>query len=402
LRRAFTFDASTCTGCKACQVACKDKNGLPDGVLWRRVYEVSGGGWERSGAAWKNSVFSYSVSVSCNHCANPACAAACPTNAYAIRGDGIVWVDSAKCVGCRYCAWACPYGAPQYSDDVGYTTKCDGCRDLLDDGLPPACVAACPLRALNYVATDVSQEDHPYPLPPMSWTRPQLAIAPHPAMFNPLAKVVANREEVRPAENRASRRATSRARVETKALAGEWPLVGFTLLAQAAAGLAILSAFAEPASRATLPTIAVLIGGAALLSVFHLGRVHNVWRSPANIRHSPLSREVLALLLFGAVLGLASITSTPGRVALAASGATLVVAMGAVYHIKAVPGWGGWRTHAAFAWSALLLGGALLGGIRWSTQPRRFWLIVSVAVLAFGYQVWVRGRFYERLRDRRM
>ena len=53
---AFTFDASACTGCKTCQVACKDKNNLPTGVLWRRVYEISGGDWAQRGSAWQNSV----------------------------------------------------------------------------------------------------------------------------------------------------------------------------------------------------------------------------------------------------------------------------------------------------------------------------------------------------------
>ena len=60
---AFTFDASACSGCKACQEACKDKNNLPVGVMWRRVIEVSGGGWVQEGEAWTNNVFAYNLSI---------------------------------------------------------------------------------------------------------------------------------------------------------------------------------------------------------------------------------------------------------------------------------------------------------------------------------------------------
>ncbi|MCA1899756.1 MAG: 4Fe-4S binding protein, partial [Chloroflexi bacterium] len=112
---AFTFDASACSGCKACQEACKDKNNLPVGVLWRRVVEVSGGEWIRTGDAWTNTVFAYNLSIACNHCRHPKCAGVCPTDAYVHRPDGIVYIDSSKCMGCGYCAWACPYNAPRYN-----------------------------------------------------------------------------------------------------------------------------------------------------------------------------------------------------------------------------------------------------------------------------------------------
>lgn len=72
---AFYFDSSSCSGYKACQIACKDKHGLRVGILWRRVYEVTGGGWEQRGAAWIHDVFAYNVSLACNHCQRPICGA---------------------------------------------------------------------------------------------------------------------------------------------------------------------------------------------------------------------------------------------------------------------------------------------------------------------------------------
>jgi len=157
---AFSLDASACSGCKACQAACKDKNHLPLGVLWRRVYEVSGGEWEQTGQAWSNTVFAYNLSLSCNHCVHPKCAGVCPVDAYTVRADGLVLLDSSKCIGCGYCAWACPYGAPQYDEAAGTMTKCNFCDDNLDLGLPPACVSACPMRVLDYVEVEKDLFNH--------------------------------------------------------------------------------------------------------------------------------------------------------------------------------------------------------------------------------------------------
>ncbi len=80
-RYAFHFDSSACAGCKACQIACKDKHGLEVGRLWRRVYEVTGGGWQRDGDAWSPDVFAFHLSIACNHCARPICAEVCPARA---------------------------------------------------------------------------------------------------------------------------------------------------------------------------------------------------------------------------------------------------------------------------------------------------------------------------------
>ena len=153
---AFTFDASACSGCKACQEACKDKNNLPVGVMWRRVIEVSGGGWVQEGEAWTNNVFAYNLSIACNHCVHPKCAGVCPTDAYVHRADGIVYIDPDKCMGCGYCSWACPYNAPRYNPELGQMAKCNFCFDNIDAGLPPSCVAACPMRVLNFVEVDVT------------------------------------------------------------------------------------------------------------------------------------------------------------------------------------------------------------------------------------------------------
>ncbi|HWQ50899.1 MAG TPA: 4Fe-4S dicluster domain-containing protein [Terriglobales bacterium] len=126
----FTFDFGKCIGCKACQVACKDLHDLQKGVFLRRVDEVCGGYY--SGA--------------CNHCKEPACVNICPTGAMYKTEDGLTLHDDARCIGCGACATACPYGAPALHPRYGVAVKCDACRDRL----APACVAACPVRALSF------------------------------------------------------------------------------------------------------------------------------------------------------------------------------------------------------------------------------------------------------------
>ena len=183
----FYLDQNYCTGCKACQIACKDKNDTPLGVNWRRVVEYTGGAWTTDAAAetFAPRVFTYYTSVSCNHCDNAVCVTVCPTAAmHKDPETGIVSVDADKCIGCRYCEWACPYSAPQFNAETGVMTKCDLCQDYLAEGKDPACVAACPVRVLKFGPIDELRAEHGggadvEPMPDPSLTEPNLVIKPH-------------------------------------------------------------------------------------------------------------------------------------------------------------------------------------------------------------------------------
>lgn len=186
---AFYFDASACTGCKACQVACQDKNDLPPELLWRRVFRYGGGNWVEEASIpflyRPNNVYSYSVSTACEHCEAPICQEICPAGAVSKRSDGIVLIDDNKCIGCRYCQWACPYGAPAFDESKGVMTKCNFCYDLQDQGLNPACVDACVMRCLDYGDIDELRQKYGdlnaiEPLPSGDLTQPALVITPHP------------------------------------------------------------------------------------------------------------------------------------------------------------------------------------------------------------------------------
>jgi anaerobic dimethyl sulfoxide reductase subunit B (iron-sulfur subunit) len=151
----FYFDATRCLGCHACAISCKNRHGVDSGkVDWRRVETVQTGEFPN--------VREQNFSISCMHCKDAPCEKVCPADAITKReSDGIVTVDQDACIGCHYCGWACPYGAPQYGED-GLMQKCNLCLDRgvgsgvdapakheQDEPLEPACVDECVGGALH-------------------------------------------------------------------------------------------------------------------------------------------------------------------------------------------------------------------------------------------------------------
>jgi Fe-S-cluster-containing dehydrogenase component len=175
----LVIDLDTCVGCHACAVSCKEWNSggiagpltdsdpygkAPDGVWFNRVhsYEVAatpgcGTSADADTHAEAQPAMTLHFPRSCLHCETPACVTVCPTGAsYKRAEDGIVLVDEDKCIGCKLCSWACPYGAREYSPVEGVMKKCTLCVDRiynehLDEAeRQPACVQACPSRARHF------------------------------------------------------------------------------------------------------------------------------------------------------------------------------------------------------------------------------------------------------------
>ncbi len=201
----FYFDGTRCTGCKTCEVACIDYHGLAHGVSLRHVYEYTGGAWMWDGASWRQDVFSYNLSIACNHCDDPACVRVCPSAAMHSTPDGLVVGDETRCIGCGYCALACPYNAPALDREAGVMRKCDGCRERLDaePSAKPICVEACPSRALDFGPIEELRERYGdvcevAPLPERRFTKPNLVIRPHHSArpSNDSAGCLANPREV--------------------------------------------------------------------------------------------------------------------------------------------------------------------------------------------------------------
>jgi phenylacetyl-CoA:acceptor oxidoreductase subunit 1 len=173
-RWAMVADLRRCVGCQTCTAACKQANATPPGVQWRRVVDLEVGEYPEVKRAF--------VPVGCMHCDDPPCMHVCPSTATRKRPDGIVTIDYDLCIGCGYCAVACPYQA-RYKVDaaefaygkatesekqtfrperLGVATKCTFCMDRIDAGLAkglrpgldpeatPACVNSCIARALHF------------------------------------------------------------------------------------------------------------------------------------------------------------------------------------------------------------------------------------------------------------
>lgn len=164
---AFLTDSTLCIGCKACEVACKEWNGVSaDGFdwsghsydntgavgasTWRHVkfvehdIEPGFGGNAADSTSW---VFSSDV---CKHCEVAGCLEACPTGAIVRTEFGGVYVQPDVCNGCAYCVVACPFGVVQKNKDDGRAFKCTFCYDRQKAGLEPACAKACPTKSIQF------------------------------------------------------------------------------------------------------------------------------------------------------------------------------------------------------------------------------------------------------------
>ncbi|NKE67966.1 4Fe-4S dicluster domain-containing protein [Ramlibacter sp. RBP-2] len=176
-RWAMAVDLRRCVGCQTCTASCKHANATPPGVQWRRVLDIEVGEYPDVQRAF--------VPVGCNHCDEPACLPVCPTGATYKRPDGIVHINYDACIGCAYCAVACPYQARSKTDLLSFAyggkamaneaargddqeqrravaTKCTFCVERIDAGLAagqtpgvhpeatPACVNSCIAEALAF------------------------------------------------------------------------------------------------------------------------------------------------------------------------------------------------------------------------------------------------------------
>ena len=141
----MVVDASRCMNCKACIVACQQRNHVPyacrrNWVLETRDENVPG-------------FLSYQPGA-CMHCDNPVCVEACPTAATRKAADGSVVIDKERCIGCGGCIASCPYGARFRHPATGTADKCDYCREHAIPGLLPACVAACATHCRTFGDAD--------------------------------------------------------------------------------------------------------------------------------------------------------------------------------------------------------------------------------------------------------
>ncbi len=148
-QQAFVFDLSRCIGCQTCVVACKLENNLDVGENWMRVETLGDPGKNAEKLEYPYLKMSFQP-VTCMHCRNAPCVAACPDKAIVRRNDGVVYIEASKCTGCELCLPACPYAVIHFDSRRKLAAKCDFCRRRIDQGLEPFCSLECPTLAINF------------------------------------------------------------------------------------------------------------------------------------------------------------------------------------------------------------------------------------------------------------
>jgi tetrathionate reductase subunit B len=142
-RWGMMIDLRRCTGCHTCSVACKAEHEVPLGCYRTWVKQIEKGRYPYVRKAF--------LPIVCNHCERPICCTVCPVKAtYQRPEDGIVMINPHRCIGCRYCMAACPYNVRFVSPRYNIIEKCDFCQRRVDNGQLPACVEACPTKAIVF------------------------------------------------------------------------------------------------------------------------------------------------------------------------------------------------------------------------------------------------------------
>jgi Fe-S-cluster-containing dehydrogenase component len=155
--KGMLYDATMCVGCRACQMACKREYGLPQDIGADGLYESPG----QLSASTRTLIQLAQgdqpgeqsfVKRQCMHCLHPACVSACPVGALRQTEYGAIDYDANRCIGCRYCMVACPFGIPMFEWDkaLPFIQKCDMCVGRLERGLAPACADVCPTGAITF------------------------------------------------------------------------------------------------------------------------------------------------------------------------------------------------------------------------------------------------------------
>jgi len=285
-QKVFRFDLNRCTGCHACQLACAIENEIASGS-WRQV--VTFNEFRHPGAPV------FHLSLACNHCRDAPCMTHCP--ALAFRKDpstGAVSLDPERCIGCKYCSWACPFDAPRYDERAGVMAKCTFCDHRQAEGLEPACVALCPTGALSFGDAPTTPGVDRVPGFPATEFGPAIRFVPLREGRLPELSAAAGDDATLPPGEMPGPRPVAKS-----SLRSEWPLVGFTLVAAALVAVVTASVFGS------IGLSAVGFLGVAILnmavSTLHLGHKSRAWRAILNLRGSWLSREIL---LYAGFVGL--------------------------------------------------------------------------------------------------
>lgn len=290
-KNSFLFDTNKCVGCMACAAGCIIENGTTIPLNWREVNTFN--------KIRHPQLPVFHFSLACNHCNDAPCMKNCPALAYTRDNEtGAIIHHAEACIGCTYCTWACPYDAPKYNSVSHVVEKCNFCVDRIKLGMKPACAVACPVGALDFIQTELTEKDYLIPGFVDIGIKPSIKLIPL-RTENTTPKI----ENIDAPELTLNELAELIEKPKSKvSLKKEWTLVLFTL-----AVAALVSWFAAGITNGVvvhpLAFGATALSAIALTSV-HIGKKLRMWRFILNVRHSWLSREIFS---FSAFLGLAGL-----------------------------------------------------------------------------------------------
>jgi Fe-S-cluster-containing dehydrogenase component len=276
----FHFNLNKCVGCHACVVACSIENKTLPGPQWREITSVN--------PMVYPGIPLFHYSLACNHCLDAPCMHNCPALAYSRdKNTGAIIHHPEKCIGCKYCTWACPYDAPKYNAKKGIIEKCTFCNHRIAESLKPSCANLCPTGALDFIDSPEISDNTGIPGFTEIGIRPSIKIV-APATGKP--KLVVSEP---PYFTLPNTRKKTRSKINVK---HEWPLALFTLIAMLMVSYFTAGIF----NKLTLNPILFLISGivAMGLSSFHLGKKQRAWRAVFNLKNSWLSREIFFFMIF--------------------------------------------------------------------------------------------------------
>ncbi len=279
-QKSFQFTIDKCVGCHACVVACSIENQSIQSIPWREINTFNANGLP--------DIPLFHFSLACNHCEDAPCMKNCPAIAYSKDfSTGAIVHTGNKCIGCKYCTWACPYDAPKFNIKTRIIEKCTFCNHRIVDGFKPACANLCPTGALDFI-------DKPAELLHQNISGfTDIGI-------KPAIKIISTSKEKHSlvvSEYQTNLKPRTNIKKHSKiSVINEWPLIIFTFLA-----MILVSVFTSSILGYTKPSadIFVLSGIAgAILSMMHLGKKLRAWRSILNLKNSWLSREIFSFSLF--------------------------------------------------------------------------------------------------------
>ena len=283
MRKGFIFNHNKCVNCNACNAACILENGRT--IHLRNIYVYN--------ADAEIALPVINLSLACNHCESAVCMTGCPASAFSReKSTRAVIIDEKKCLGCRYCQWNCPYDAPKFDAMKNTIAKCNLCFSELIAGREPACSNACPTGALKFGELSDKTQDVIYSWFPDKGLNPAIEFT-GPLNSTPLKVIPANagsggKFDQNQIQNK-----------KRKNISAEVSLIIFSFLATISVSVLVSSLI-----KGVFPdkwTFISLLVCTGLFSFFHLGKKFRSWRSLTNLRSSPLSREIAALIIYSVV-----------------------------------------------------------------------------------------------------